>query len=290
VVYFDIYQDNKCIGGIYFDLFSRDKKYSGAWMNSMQDRYVTKLFNKKPIAYIICNFTPKNGDAKSYLTFDEVQTIFHEMGHALHHLLTEVKHYSISGINNVEWDAVELPSQFMELFTWNYEILSKLSSHAITSEILPYTLFEKLLKSRYYQTGMQMLRQIEFAKFDLLLYSYQDSDTLDYESLLNKIRQTTSIITIPSYNKFANSFSHIFAGSYAAGYYSYKWAEVLSCDIFSKFEEVDRVDQLYLIGKKFLHTILAKGSLYSMMDNFLAFMGREPQIDALLKHSFGELS
>lgn len=288
VIYFDIYQDNNYIGGIYFDLFSRDKKHSGAWMNSMQDRYVTKNFDKKPIAYIICNFTPKNDQGKSYLTIEEVQTIFHEMGHALHHLLTNVKHYSISGINNVEWDAVELPSQFMELFTWNYDILSKLSSHAITSKILPLTLFNKVLKARYYQAGLQMLRQIEFAKFDLLLHNYQEPQKLDYERLLNQIRQITSLIPTTSYNKFANSFTHIFAGGYAAGYYSYKWAEVLACDVFSEFEHINKVDELYPIGRKFVQTILAKGGLDSMADNFLAFMGREPKIDALLKYSFGE--
>jgi oligopeptidase A len=289
VVYYDIYHDNSYIGGVYFDLFSRNKKQSGAWMNSIDDRYITLSNKKNPQAYIICNFTPKNEQNNSYLSFDEVQTIFHEMGHALHHLLTKVDHYSIAGINNVEWDAVELPSQFMELFTWNYHILVKLSNHQLTNEVLPYELYSKLLNSRYYQSGLQMLRQIEFATFDLLLHNYQGQTEINYQDILKQVQNTTSLLTIPHYNRFANSFSHIFAGGYAAGYYSYKWAEVLSCDVFSQFDGIDDKAQLGMVGNKFLQTILSRGGLYSMNDNFKEFMGREPSIEALLKYSFGDV-
>ena len=284
VTTYDVVLNGVISGHIYFDLFAREGKQPGAWMNSAQDRSVTKEETKLPIAYIICNFTKPVGNKPSLLTFDDVQTLFHEMGHGLHHLLTTINNSSIAGINGVEWDAVELPSQFMEYFAWDYSILVKLTAHVDTDKPLPQELFDKVLASRYYQSGLQMLRQLEFAIFDLLLHSDFDYKEGNYLDTLDKVRKEIAVIIPPAYNRFPNSFAHIFAGGYAAGYYSYKWAEVLACDVFSLFDGTSS-NKLLELGDKFRTIILSQGGVRPMMDNFKNLMGREPQIDALLKYS-----
>lgn len=281
---YDIIQNGQVSGHLYFDLYARDGKQPGAWMNSAQDRNMEGENKHLPIAYVICNFTKPVGDKPSLLTFDDVQTLFHEMGHALHHLLSVVDNSSISGINGVEWDAVELPSQFMEYFAWDYAILKTITAHIDSGEILPQELFDKVLAARHYQSGLQMLRQLEFAIYDLQLHSSFNPVTGNYLTELEHVRKQIAVLIPPSYNRFANSFAHIFAGGYAAGYYSYKWAEVLACDVFSVFDGISGT-QLSEIGAKFQHTILSQGGIRPMMENFVAFMGREPQIDALLKYS-----
>lgn len=280
---FDVVKNGELIGNLYMDLSARNGKQSGAWMNSARDRFSYKGKTFTPQAYIICNFTPPIGDTPSLLTFDEVQTLFHEMGHALHHLLTRIDHFAISGINGVEWDAVELPSQFMEYFTWNYHILRTITKHIKSEDELPLELYNKLLASRHYQSGLQMLRQLEFAIFDLSLHQALSSG-IDYNALLNQIRKDIAVIIPPKYNRFPNTFSHIFAGGYASGYYSYKWAEVLATDIFAVFDSAG-VEQYPQLGQKFHDNILSLGGLKPMLENFKSFMGRIPQIDALLKYS-----
>lgn len=284
VTTYDVILNGEITGHIYFDLYAREGKQPGAWMNSAQDRSVTASETRLPIAYIICNFTKPVGEKPSLLTFDDVQTLFHEMGHGLHHLLTVINNSSISGINGVEWDAVELPSQFMEYFAWDYSILAKLTAHIESGQVLPRELFDKVLASRFYQSGMQTLRQLEFAIFDLLLHSNFDYAKGNYLELLDKLRREIAVVIPPSYNRFPNSFAHIFAGGYAAGYYSYKWAEVLACDVFSVFDGING-DELSKLGDKFRTLILSQGGVRPMMENFKAMMGREPQIEALLKYS-----
>lgn len=281
---YDVLQNSQVIGHIYFDLYARNGKQPGAWMNSAQDRNFDNGEQKLPIAYNICNFTKPVGDKVSLLTFDDTQTLFHEMGHCLHHLLTTVNNSAIAGINGVEWDAVELPSQFMEYFAWDYAILQTITAHNETGEPLPRELFDKVLASRHYQSGLMTLRQLEFAIFDLRLHSNFDLAHRSYLELLGEVRAKVAVIIPPSYNRFANSFGHIFGGGYAAGYYSYKWAEVLACDVFSLFDGKSG-SELSELGAKYHQTILSRGSVRSMMDNFVAFMGREPQLEALLKYS-----
>lgn len=280
-------KDGEETGYLYLDLYSRNGKQSGAWMDSAEGRYLTDDKLYLPIAYIICNFTPPTDSLPSLLTFDEVQTLFHEMGHALHHLLTTINHFSISGINGVEWDAVELPSQFMEYFAWDYNIIKTITCHITSREVMPRQLFDKLLNSRHYQAGLHMLRQLEFAIYDILLHKEADYTEFNYLELLNKVRSEIAVIIPPQYNRFSNSFTHIFAGGYAAGYYSYKWAEVLATDIFSVFENKP-ASELALLGDKFKQTILSKGGLTSMANNFNDFMQRKPQTTALIKHTFGK--
>lgn len=284
VTTYNVIQHGKFIGHIYFDLYSREGKQSGAWMNSAQNRNFDNGEPRLPIAYIICNFTKPIGAKPSLLTFDDVQTLFHEIGHGLHHLLTVIDNSALAGINGVEWDAVELPSQFMEYFAWDYAILQTITAHVDSGEVLPKELFDKVLASRHYQSGLQMLRQLEFAIFDLILHSDFNPTTDNYRQVLNDVRKKIAVITPPEYNRFANSFGHIFAGGYAAGYYSYKWAEVLACDVFSLFDGKSG-NELSALGEKFWQDILSQGSVRPMMDNFRKFMGRDPQIDALLKYS-----
>lgn len=284
VTAYNVLQHGTVIGHIYFDLYAREGKQSGAWMNSAQNRNFDNGEPRLPIAYIICNFTKPIGNKPSLLTFDDVQTLFHEMGHGLHHLLTTIDNSALAGINGVEWDAVELPSQFMEYFAWDYAIIKKITAHVDTNEVLPEEFFAKVLASRHYQSGLQMLRQLEFSIFDLLLHSQFNPNVDDYLNVLRDVRQRIAVIIPPEYNRFANSFGHIFAGGYAAGYYSYKWAEVLACDVFSVFDGKSG-SELSELGEKFWQDILSQGSVRPMMDNFRAFMGRDPQIDALLKYS-----
>lgn len=281
---FDIIKNKTTIGNLYMDLSARPGKQSGAWMNSARDRFSYNGSVITPQAYIICNFTPAINGVPSLLTFDEVQTLFHEMGHALHQLLTQIDHFAIAGTNGVEWDAVELPSQFMEYFTWNYHILRTITQHIVSGNELPLELYNKLLSSRHYQSGLQMLRQLEFAIFDLSLHQITANPNIDYLAVLDQIRKDIAVIIPPKYNRFPNTFSHIFAGGYASGYYSYKWAEVLATDIFAVFDNAG-LEQYSALGQRFYDTVLSTGGLNPMLDNFISFMGRIPQIDALLKYS-----
>ena len=278
--------DDHLLGGFYFDLFARSGKRGGAWMNGFQSRYTydEQDHQQLPVCFMVGNFTPALAGKPSLLTHDEVLTLFHEFGHGLHHLLTQVTVGDVAGVNGVEWDAVELPSQFMENWAWDAEGIALISSHVETGEPLPKDKLDALLAVKNFQSGMQTLRQIEFALFDLLIHGH--SPALDYEGILttlNTVRSDISIMQTPDYNRFANGFSHIFAGGYAAGYYSYKWAELLSADAFSKFEE----DGIFnpATGKAFRESILSVGGSFPAKINFENFRGRSASIDALLRHS-----
>ena len=278
--------DDHLLGGFYFDLFARSGKRGGAWMSGFQSRYTydEQDHQQLPVCFMVGNFTPALAGKPSLLTHDEVLTLFHEFGHGLHHLLTQVTVGDVAGVNGVEWDAVELPSQFMENWAWDAEGIALISSHVETGEPLPKNKLDALLAVKNFQSGMQTLRQIEFALFDLLIHGH--SPALDYDDVLatlNKVRSDISIMQTPDYNRFANGFSHIFAGGYAAGYYSYKWAELLSADAFSKFEE----DGIFnpATGKAFRETILSVGGSFPAKTNFENFRGRSASIDALLRHS-----
>lgn len=271
-------------GGLYADFYARPQKRDGAWMDECRAR---RLFNDKmqfPIAYLTCNFMPPANDQDALLTHDEVLTLFHEFGHCLHHLLTKVDYPSVGGISGVPWDAVEFPSQFMENFCWEKETLDLFAAHYETNEPLPDELYRKLVASKHFQTGLQMIRQLEFSLFDFLLHlNYDPSTAGEVQKVLDKVRTETSIISVPQFNRFQHSFSHIFAGSYAAGYYSYKWAEILSADAYSKFEENGILDEA--TGRSFMQNILEVGGVRHPTLSFIAFRGREPKIDALLKQS-----
>jgi len=271
-------------GQFYFDLYARAKKRGGAWMDDCQGR---KKFNNKiqtPVAYLTCNFTPPTRDEPSLLTHDDVTTLFHEFGHGLQHMLTVVDHLGVSGINGVEWDAVELPSQFMENWCWEQEALALISGHYQTGEILPESLFKKMLAAKNFQAGMIMVRQLEFSLFDFKIHQdYNPEKGGRIYETLNHVRNQVAVVQPPKFNRFAHSFSHIFAGGYAAGYYSYKWAEVLSSDAFSLFEEKGIFDQE--TGHSFLTHILEQGGTENAMDLFVKFRGRKPSIDALLRHN-----
>ena len=237
-----------------------------------------------PVAYLTCNFTPPIGEDPALLTHNEVTTLFHEFGHGLQHMLTKIDVSFVSGISGVEWDAVELPSQFMENWCWKKEGLELISSHYQTGEPLTDDLFNKLIKAKNFQSAMFMVRQLEFALFDFRLHmEYGKQDFSSIQSLINEVRQQVSVIMPPEFNRFQHGFAHIFSGGYSAGYYSYKWAEVLSADAFSKFEEEGIFDKK--TGQAFLHNILETGGSEKAMDLFVRFRGREPQIDALLRHS-----
>ena len=278
--------DNHLIGGFYFDLFARSGKRGGAWMSGFQSRYSYAEQNHQqlPVCFMVGNFTPALDGKPSLLTHDEVVTLFHEFGHGLHHLLTQVTVGDVAGVNGVEWDAVELPSQFMENWAWDAEGIALISSHVETGKPLPKDKLDALLAVKNFQSGLQTLRQIEFALFDLLIHA--QTPALDYKGILttlNSVRHDIAIMQTPEYNRFANGFSHIFAGGYAAGYYSYKWAELLSADAFSKFEE----DGVFNpgTGKAFRETILSVGGSFPAKVNFENFRGRSASIDALLRHS-----
>lgn len=286
VRFFEILDANGEVKGkFYADLFARQNKRSGAWMDDYCGRFEHMLHGMQiPIAYLNCNFNAPVGDQPALLKFDEVLTLFHEFGHGLHHMLTEINYLSISGISGVAWDAVELPSQFMENFCWQEDILPYISEHYKTKEPLPHKMFENLLKAKNFQSGMQMVRQLEFALFDFTLHNAPPpSSAKEIQKLLNTIRQEVAVVEPPEYNRFQHSFSHIFAGGYAAGYYSYKWAEVLSSDAFARFEEEGVLNPE--TGQAFLNEILSQGGSKEPMELFIAFRGREPSIDALLRHS-----
>ncbi len=268
------------IASFYADLYAREGKRGGAWMNDQRSRRKVGGKIQTPLAYLCCNFSAPVGDKPALLTLNDVETIFHEFGHGLHHMLTSQTDLSISGISGVEWDAVELPSQFMENFVWNWEVIQTLTCHVDTGERMPRSLFDKLVKAKNFQAGMGNVRQIEFALFDMLLHTDFDPKRDSVQELLNAVRKEVAVVLPPKYARFANSFSHIFAGGYAAGYYSYKWAEVLSADAFSLFQEKGIFDKE--TGKKWLNEILSRGGSRPAKENFVAFRGREPKVDALL--------
>ncbi|MEQ1533669.1 MAG: M3 family metallopeptidase [Sideroxydans sp.] len=285
VRFFDIRdaKDN-LIGQFYFDLYARNSKRGGAWMDDVITR--RRLDNKiqTPVAYLNCNFSAPVGGKPAVFTHDEVQTLFHEFGHGLHHLLTEVEDLGVSGINGVEWDAVELPSQFMENFCWEWDVLQGMTRHADTNEKLPRALFDKMLAAKNFQSGLATLRQIEFAVFDMLMHSnFNVGQGKTILQLLDEVRAEVAVLIPPEFNRFPQSFSHIFSGGYSAGYYSYKWAEVLSADAYSLFEEHGVLNPE--IGARFRAEVLAMGGARPAMESFTAFRGRAPSIDALLRHN-----
>ena len=271
-------------GKFYIDLYARPKKRGGAWMDDCVGRKKVAGEIQIPVAYLTCNFTPPAGDDPALLTHDEVLTLFHEFGHGLQHMLTKVDHLGVSGINGVEWDAVELPSQFMENWCWEKEALALISGHYKTGDVLPDELFDKMLAAKNFQAGMLMVRQLEFSLFDFQMHqNYTPEQGAKIYEVLADIREKVSVMVPPAFNRFAHSFSHIFAGGYAAGYYSYKWAEVLSSDAYSLFEEKGIFDKA--TGEAFLTHILETGGSEDAMDLFVKFRGREPNIDALLRHT-----
>ncbi len=272
------------IGQFYVDLYARPSKRGGAWMDDAITRKQKNGTVQAPVAYLNCNFSAPVGGKPAHFTHEEVTTLFHEFGHGLHHLLTRVDDLGVSGINGVEWDAVELPSQFMENFCWEFEVLVPMTAHADTGEPLPRALFDRMLAAKNFQSGMQTVRQLEFALFDLYLHSnFDPAGSKTVLELLDEVRARVAVIIPPAYNRFPHNFSHIFAGGYAAGYYSYKWAEVLSADAYSLFEENGVLDSR--TGERFWSEILAVGGSRPALESFVAFRGREPSIDALLRHS-----
>ncbi len=276
--------NDKRIGQFYLDLYARNNKRGGAWMDEAITRRIVDDRLITPVAYLTCNFSAPVGNKPALFTHDEVITLFHEFGHGLHHMLTQVSDYSVSGIKGVEWDAVELPSQFMENFCWEWDVLRHMTQHVDTGAQLPRELFDKMVAAKNFQAGMQTIRQMEFSIFDITLHSTFDTNGCKTPlDLLEEIRDKVAVIRPPKWNRFPNNFSHIFAGGYAAGYYSYKWAEVLSADAYSLFEEngVLCADT----GKKFWDEVLAQGGSRPAMESFVAFRGREPSIDALLRHN-----
>ncbi|MDB4040070.1 M3 family metallopeptidase [Methylophilaceae bacterium] len=275
-------KSNKIIGYFYLDLYARKNKRGGAWMDEAISKFKFPNEQTYPVAYLTCNFTAPVNNNSSLLTHDEVITLFHEFGHGLHHLLTEINDYGVSGIQGVEWDAVELPSQFMENFCWEWSVIKNMTEHIESKKTMPKLLFNKLLKSKNFQSGMQTTRQVEFALFDIMLHSTYNPISKNFLTLLNQVRDQVAVVSPPSWNRFPHSFSHIFAGGYAAGYYSYKWAEVLSADAYSLFEEIGILSAE--AGDKFRKEILAKGGSRPAIESFIKFRGRKPSIDALLKH------
>ena len=277
-------EDTNAIGFFYLDPYSRPKKRGGAWMDECQGRYLIDGHQQLPVAHLVCNLTPPIGDQPALFTHDEVTTLFHEFGHGLHHLLTRVDEPEVSGINGVEWDAVELPSQFMENFCWQREALDLFASHYQTGEPLPQDLFERMIDARNFQSAMQMQRQLEFSLFDIELHEDTTIETAEHiQAILDDVRKRVAVVFPPAFNRFQNGFSHIFAGGYAAGYYSYKWAEVLSADAFSMFEKEGIFNDH--IGQRFLKCILQTGGSRPAKESFECFMGRPPRIDALLRHN-----
>ncbi|WP_375740812.1 oligopeptidase A [Pseudomonas boanensis] len=280
---FEISENGQHVGRFFFDLYARANKRGGAWMDGARDKRRNAAGNLvSPVANLVCNFTPAVGDKPALLTHDEVTTLFHEFGHGLHHLLTRVEHAGASGINGVAWDAVELPSQFMENWCWEPEGLALISGHYQSGEPLPQDLLDKMLAAKNFQSGLMMVRQLEFSLFDFELHATH-GDGRSVLDVLEAIRTEVSVMRPPAFNRFANSFAHIFAGGYAAGYYSYKWAEVLSADAFSRFEEDGVLNPA--TGRAFREAILARGGSQEPMVLFVDFRGREPSIDALLRHS-----
>ncbi len=272
------------VGQFYLDLYARASKRGGAWMDDVITRRRKGGATQTPVAYLNCNFAAPVGEKPALFTHDEVITLFHETGHGLHHLLTQIEELGVSGINGVEWDAVELPSQFMENFCWEWDVLKHMTHHVDTGAALPKELFDKMLAAKNFQSGLGTLRQIEFSSFDMRLHDdFDPNGGRSAMDLLNEIRKETAVMFPPAYNRFPNNFSHIFAGGYGAGYYSYKWAEVLSADAYALFEENGVLSPE--VGHRFWSEILAQGGARPALESFKAFRGREPTIDALLRHN-----
>ena len=277
--------EGRCVGQFYLDLYARETKRGGAWMDEAVTRRLTVNGIQTPVAYLNCNFPRPVGGKPATFTHDDVITLFHEAGHGLHHLLTRIDELAVSGIHGVEWDAVELPSQFMENYCWEWSVVAAMSAHVDTGATLPRALFDKMLAARNFLAGMQTMRQLEFALFDLRLHAeYTPAAPRPALDLLDEIRRSVAVVVPPEWHRFPNSFSHIFAGGYAAGYYSYKWAEVLSADCYAAFEEAGNPFDAQ-IGRRFLDEIMAVGGSRPALESFRAFRGRAPQVDALLRHS-----
>ena len=285
VMFFDLRDETgRLRGSFYLDLYARPGKRGGAWMDECVNRKLRNGVPQTPVAYLTCNFTPPVGGKPALLTHDETLTLFHEFGHGLHHILTLVDYADVAGINGVPWDAVELPSQFLENWCWERESLDLFARRFDTGAALPAELLDKLLRARTFQAGIQMLRQLELALFDFRLHhERRGHDGADIQALLDEIRREVAVVEAPADNRFQHSFSHIFAGGYDAGYYSYKWAETLSADAFSRFEEEGIFNAA--AGRDFLHSVLEQGGTREPMDLFVEFRGRKPVIDALLRHS-----
>jgi oligopeptidase A len=282
VKFYEMTRGGQRIAQFYLDLYARTGKRPGAWMDEVRSRWLKPGGEQQtPVALLTCNFASPVGGKPALLTHDDVITLFHEFGHGLHHMLTQVNDLGVSGISGVEWDAVELPSQFMENFCWEWEVLQQLSGHVDSGEPLPRELFDKMTAAKNFQSGLMTLRQIEFALFDMRLHGEPGAEA-DVQKVLDDVRAEVAVLIPPAFNRFQHSFSHIFAGGYAAGYYSYKWAELLSADAWSAFEEEGVFNAA--TGKRFLTEVLEQGGARDAIDNFKAFRGREPAIDALLRH------
>ena len=285
VRFYEIYDESgKLKARFYLDLYARQHKRGGAWMADFSSRFKTDEGLQTPVAFMTCNSAPPAGGKPALFTHDEVITLFHEFGHGLHHMMTQVDYLDISGISGVEWDAVELPSQFMENWCWQREALDMFATHYETGEKLPDELFDKMQAARHFQSAMAMVRQLEFSVFDMRIHNEPSVTSAEQiKAILDKTREHIAVVVPPEFNRFQHGFSHIFAGGYAAGYYSYKWAEVLSSDAFARFEEEGLFNQQ--VGKDFLTEILEVGGSRTAMESFKAFRGREPNVDALLRHS-----
>ncbi len=283
--FYDIKDHNgHLIGQFYLDLYARNDKRGGAWMDEAITRRKVADELTTPVAFLVCNFSAPVGGKPALFTHDEVLTMFHEFGHGLHHVLTQVEDYGVSGIKGVEWDAVELPSQLMENFCWEWEVLRHMTAHVDTGEQLPRALFDKMVAAKNFQAGMQTMRQLEFSLFDIRLHGEFDPyGNQTANDLIEAVRDEVSVVRPPKWNRFPNNFTHIFSGGYAAGYYSYKWAEVLSADAYSMFEEDGVLSRE--TGKRYWQEILAKGGSRPALESFTAFRGREPSIEALLRHN-----
>ena len=285
--------DGTLVGQFYLDLYAREHKQGGAWQDDARARRGRQragaLEVQTPVSFLTCNFTKPVGGKPALFTHDEVLTLFHEFGHGLHHLLTRVDEMAVAGIRGVEWDAVELPSQFMENFAWEWEVLQLMTGHVDTGEPLPRELYDKMVAARNFQSGMQLLRQVELALIDMRLHTNREpAEPGDVHRIVDAVRRDVAVVLPPEWNRMVAGFTHIFAGGYAAGYYSYKWAEVLSADCYAAFEEGARSGGTTLdpaVGRRFLDTVLAVGGSRPALDSFIAFRGRTPQIDALLRHS-----
>ena len=286
VQFFRIERAGILVGQFYLDQPARTGKRGGAWMDDVRARWLRPDTGQlqTPVAHLVCNFADGVGGKPALLTHDDVTTLFHEFGHGLHHLLSQINERDVSGISGVEWDAVELPSQFMENFCWEWDVLKHMTAHVDTGESLPRELFDKMLAAKNFQSGMQTLRQVEFSLFDMLLHTTHNPAN-DVMALLNEVRLEVAVIKAPPYSRTAHTFSHIFSGGYAAGYYSYKWAEVLSADAYAAFEEAAAAGEPQIdTGRKYREAILEAGGSRPAMESFKAFRGREPSIDALLRH------
>jgi oligopeptidase A len=287
VAFYRIERDGQLVGQFYLDPPARAGKRGGAWMDDVRGRWQRPDTGvlQTPVAHLVCNFAEGVNGQPALLTHDDVLTLFHEFGHGLHHMLTQVNERDVSGISGVEWDAVELPSQFMENFCWEWSVLRHMTSHVQTGEPLPRPLFDKMLAAKNFQSGLQTLRQIEFSLFDMLVHGEHDPSQ-DFMPLLNQVRDEVAVIRPPAFNRMVHTFSHIFAGGYAAGYYSYKWAEVLSADAYAAFEETAAADGSPSVetGRQYRKAILEAGGSRPALESFKAFRGREPSLDALLRH------